>query len=326
MKLIISIVAILLFATTSFAQRSFYADTVKFDKNECLVNNIQLMDSIKSECVISITGYASVEGSSKSNLELSRKRAKSVSYYIATDDFAKITWKGETNMFGSSLEDNRIVIIHSDKACVDSSIQGKDFDFNQLNGSIDKSNTETIVKKKQLFKPVIEQVKIGEIYASNDSINNTDSTEMSINTELIELEPVQLNFDTNLDSILFDTSKIEIDITDEHCDCNKQLAIRELALNQYLNAKQQWLNSKKDKDNHYSHRVLMHESQRYYNAMCVEARACQYKCFKDNNKLSEAKPKVKSTYRKVKTRRVSMRPTRGKSGRGLARLFPYINC
>ena len=59
-------------------------------------------------------------------------------------------------------------------------------------------------------------------------------------------------------------------------------------------------------------------------------------CYKQARKQTNAFYAQKTSYSpavklnkkpyKAKTRRVKMRPTRGLSGRGLARIFPFINC
>ena len=65
----------------------------------------------------------------------------------------------------------------------------------------------------------------------------------------------------------------------------------------------------------FEHRANMHEALNAYTDAVSKTKAC-YKAYKGK----AIAPK------KQKAKRVHYKPTRGKSGRGLARIFPYINC
>jgi hypothetical protein len=65
----------------------------------------------------------------------------------------------------------------------------------------------------------------------------------------------------------------------------------------------------------FEHRAEMHHALNAYTEAVTATKAC-YKSYK--GKAEQRK--------KPKAKRVHYKPTRGKSGRGLARIFPYINC
>lgn len=65
----------------------------------------------------------------------------------------------------------------------------------------------------------------------------------------------------------------------------------------------------------FEHKAEMHHALNAYTEAVTQTKAC-YKAYK--GKAEQRK--------KPKAKRVHYKPTRGKSGRGLARIFPYINC
>lgn len=74
------------------------------------------LDGSKAEdCVVSITGYSSIDGDADANRRLSYTRASEVAKIIHANKkerlVAQVEGHGETGAFGPTLEDNRLVLI-----------------------------------------------------------------------------------------------------------------------------------------------------------------------------------------------------------------------
>ena len=67
------------------------------------------LDKVSTSGITTVTGYASIEGSEASNLELSRARAQAVVDYLGID--AEVVAAGETTQFGADLASNRVVVL-----------------------------------------------------------------------------------------------------------------------------------------------------------------------------------------------------------------------
>ena len=109
MKFIIIIILSFFFTTVASAQEfdTLYT-TINFAYNSDVLSETELakLENISGE-IISIEGYASVEGNSERNHALSCRRQHSVSSIL---DFQGAGY-GATSQFGNSLESNRVVIV-----------------------------------------------------------------------------------------------------------------------------------------------------------------------------------------------------------------------
>lgn len=129
---------------TSFSQISV-TDTLYFNSNSTSpINNI---NSSNANCVIGIEGYASVDGSSNSNQILSENRANSVYNTIVNTSTnlspeINIVGLGETSEFGNNLSDNRIVLVISSVACLQSYDKTNSYDWTEQSVTINENIVE----------------------------------------------------------------------------------------------------------------------------------------------------------------------------------------
>jgi len=120
MKALITAIIISLFATFISAQVSPTSETeiktavVHFKVNSSTVYSMDAaqMQEVANATIIGIEGYASIEGNSIRNLDLSQARAQKVKdLFHANSSDAEISCFGGTEFFGTNKADNRVVVV-----------------------------------------------------------------------------------------------------------------------------------------------------------------------------------------------------------------------
>jgi hypothetical protein len=96
----------------TFGQQSEFV--IHFSQGGSKLTNFRgtaLDSALQGYRIDSIVGYASIEGSTSSNLTLSHRRAANIATTLGTD--APVSYHGETTQFGDNLEDNRVAVIYA---------------------------------------------------------------------------------------------------------------------------------------------------------------------------------------------------------------------
>ena len=167
-------------------------DTLFFNSNSSTPIN---QFNGNNNCVIGIEGYASVDGNISSNQVLSVDRANYVYADIAIkannlSPELNVIGLGETSEFGSNQSDNRIVLVISSVACLQSYDKTNSYDWTEQSDSV--TINENIVKNTN----------------DNSIIDTNSQTQLnSIDSIIVQSETNTLSENNNATIVKLDTNE-----------------------------------------------------------------------------------------------------------------------
>lgn len=192
--------------------------TIAFESNQFDIvgNNEVILQTVNPYCVVAIEGYASVDGSAKSNLQLSNNRANSVSEYIQNVNDTKFDFnviaKGETSQFGN-LESNRVVVIQMNDVCLDTSNY---IVIADTTSNIDNSNVINKVNEvDEVNEDTVQQIEI-EIEIVDNLNDSTNQIDIEVDTNTTNVVKVDINESIDNDSSNTNTIVENNDIKENH--------------------------------------------------------------------------------------------------------------
>lgn len=173
-------------------------DTLFFNSNSSTPIN---QFNGNNNCVIGIEGYASVDGSSSSNQILSENRVNSVFNSISTvganlSPEINVVGLGETSEFGNNLSDNRIVLVISSVACLQSYDRTGTYDWSNKDVNIVENTSDDTISDTSSNSSTIDDSNT----ISDNSVDTTSDNDNASNVE-INANRGNYSFDVNNDSI-----------------------------------------------------------------------------------------------------------------------------
>jgi hypothetical protein len=317
-----------------------YVGKDKTTADSLYINSVILLDTAAQSLIIN--AYASVEGRADSNLSLAANRAKFVVEQIVNLGYKgqiNVNVVGETKQFGKSLAANRVVtidyvniVLNSNNTTIDTitpTVPAKRlFNKPQANHTAEISVTENaiveIAPERKIdttstsVVPVEMNAAIGESI-SPDSVNSSVAQ-----IEVAPIQTIEIPVVTNkLDSASASLSHVKANV----CGCVLENIYVDNAHKYFKESKDAWSNGKTTRES----REEMYQAWQTWKFTQQQLKQCYKQARKQTNafyaqKISSVSSINKKPSHKAKARRVKMRPTRGLSGRGLARIFPFINC
>ena len=317
-----------------------YVGKDKETADSLYINSVILLDTAAQSLIIN--AYASVEGRADSNLSLAANRAKFVVEQIVNLGYKgqiNVNVVGETKQFGKSLAANRVVtidyvniVLNSNSSTIDTITQTvpvkRTFSKSSKN-TISNNVVEPILLEKapeeKQDTTSVSVVKIEMNAAIGESIS-PDSVNSSVaQIEATPVEMIEIPVETSkLDSVSASLTHVKANV----CGCVLENMYVDNAHKYFKEAKDAWSNGKTTRES----REEMYQAWQTWKFTQQQLKQCYKQARKQTNAFYAQKtsysPAVKLNKKpyKAKTRRVKMRPTRGLSGRGLARIFPFINC
>jgi hypothetical protein len=317
-----------------------YVGKDKETADSLYINSVILLDTAAQSLIIN--AYASVEGRADSNLSLAANRAKFVVEQIVNLGYKgqiNVNVVGETKQFGKSLAANRVVtidyvniVLNSNNTTIDTITPTVPAE--RLFNKQQSTNSNVVVETASLEAPeekidTATSTSVATTVEMNAAIGESISPD-SVNSSVaqIEVAPIQtieIPVVTNkLDSASASLSHVKANV----CGCVLENIYVDNAHKYFKESKDAWSNGKTTRES----REEMYQAWQTWKFTQQQLKQCYKQARKQTNAFYAQKtsysPAVKLNKKpsKAKTRRVKMRPTRGLSGRGLARIFPFINC
>ena len=180
---------------------------------------------------------------------------------------------------------------------------------------VDSLNRRVVVKAKRSKGNLFHKVTM------KDTIKICRDTFIKDTIKFDSIRPLQLIM---LNEIKIGELPVKIDVSliaipEKSCPCKKHEAAANAAFFMFKSAKDKWRTEKDEwtSESASDSRYDMGLALREYTELKTKAKQCY---------VFHRKIKANKEPKKKSRQRIVMRKTRGKSGRGLARIFPYINC
>ena len=325
-----------------------YVGKDKATADSLYINSVILLDTAAQSLIIN--AYASVEGRADSNLSLAANRAKFVVEQIVNLGYKgqiNVNVVGETKQFGKSLAANRVVTIDYVNIVLNSNSSTIDtitpiVPAKRLFNKQQTTNSNVVVETASLEAPVQHSATLRERNidtATSTSVATTVEMNAAIRESIspdsvnssvaqIEVAPIQTIeipvVENKLDSASANLKHVRANV----CGCVLENIYVDNAHKYFKEAKDAWSNGKATRES----REEMYQAWQTWKFTQQQLKQCYKQARKQTNAFYAQKTSYSSAVKlnkkpsKAKTRRVKMRPTRGLSGRGLARIFPFINC
>ena len=319
-----------------------YAGKDKETADSLYINSVILLDTAAQSLIIN--AYASVEGRAGSNLSLAGNRAKFVVEQIVNLGYKgqiNVNVVGETKQFGKSLAANRVVtidyvniVLNSNSSTIDTitpTVPAERLFNKQQTNTTEISVTENAIvniapernidtaTSKSVATTIEMNAAIGESI-SPDSVNSSVAQIEVAPIQTIEIPVVE----SKLDSASANLKHVRANV----CGCVLENIYVDNAHKYFKESKDAWSNGKATRES----REEMYQAWQTWKFTQQQLKQCYKQARKQTNAFYAQKTSYSSAVKlnkrpsKAKARRVKMRPTRGLSGRGLARIFPFINC
>ncbi len=201
MKIVITIILAFVFVFANAQEMDTVKVSVSFGYNSSKVTTMPILPMGQ---IISIEGYASVEGNDRQNQILSQRRAYAVASALGVEESNTIIGFGETTQFGE-LNQNRVVVITIlvEKTPVfnDTAVNFNEInDFNNFNDDSSQNSVETSDSSSNDGSIAIDTTSVNDTTMSvidiiEDSVVTIDSIEL-VDTIETEIEITKV-IDTN---------------------------------------------------------------------------------------------------------------------------------
>lgn len=316
-----------------------YVGKDKATADSLYINSVILLNTAAQSLIVN--AYASVEGRADSNLSLAANRAKFVVEQIVNLGYKgqiNVNVVGETKQFGKSLAANRVVtidyvniVLNSNNTTIDTitpTVPAKRL-FNKPQANTSSNDVVETVSLKEAPERKIDTTSTSVVPVEMNAAIGESISPDSINSSVaqIEVAPIQTIeipvVNSKLDSASANLTHVKVNV----CGCVLENIYVDNAHKYFKESKDAWSNGKATRES----REEMYQAWQTWKFTQQQLKQCYKQARKQTNafyaqKISSVSSINKKPSHKAKTRRVKMRPTRGLSGRGLARIFPFINC